>query len=165
MVTLEQVVYIVPVLGLTASIFYYAMVLRNQNKTRQAQTYMNIYNTARSMEFRKARRIVNSILWTTPESFMELVFNEDQERDENNVSFVTVGTFYEGLGVLVREELINIRLISLFMGGEIRRFWERLVPIVDGVREIMDYPRLWSETEYLYNELIRYMKEHPDVAT
>ena len=48
MITLEQVLYVLPLLGLTISLFYYGMILRNANKTqqialetRQLQLYMH----------------------------------------------------------------------------------------------------------------------------
>ena len=52
MVSVEQFIYVVPMLALAASISYYAMVLRNQNRTRQAQLFMSFYDTLRSQEFR-----------------------------------------------------------------------------------------------------------------
>jgi hypothetical protein len=60
MVSIEQILYIVPILALTASILYYAIILRNANKTqqmqletRQVQMFMIISNTRSSPEFQK----------------------------------------------------------------------------------------------------------------
>ena len=53
MASFEFIAVIVSVLGLAASITYYAIVLKNQNETRQAQLFMNLYETARSQEFRR----------------------------------------------------------------------------------------------------------------
>lgn len=36
MITLDQVIYVLPLLGIMVSILYYAMVLRNSNRTRSA---------------------------------------------------------------------------------------------------------------------------------
>jgi len=33
------------------------------------------------------------------------------------------------------------------------------------VREIRAFPRYWAETEYLYNELMKYLEEHPELKT
>ena len=38
-------------LGLTASIVYYASVLRNQNKTRQTQLFLQFYNRLTDKQF------------------------------------------------------------------------------------------------------------------
>jgi hypothetical protein len=44
-------------------------------------------------------------------------------------------------------------------------FWEKLAVIIEQWREARNYPRLASETEYLYDELIQYMQEHPELKT
>ena len=44
MVTLDQVIYCLPLLGIMVSILYYAMVLRNSNRTRAAQLFMSLHN-------------------------------------------------------------------------------------------------------------------------
>ena len=51
MASFEFLAIILTGLGLTASISYYAMVLRNQNKTRQAQLFMQIYSVFASDDF------------------------------------------------------------------------------------------------------------------
>ncbi|MFC1803065.1 hypothetical protein ACFL0D_03755 [Thermoproteota archaeon] len=60
MITVEQIIYVLPVLALTASILYYTMNLRNANKTqqmqletRQVQMFMTISGTRGSPEFQK----------------------------------------------------------------------------------------------------------------
>ena len=40
--TLDRVIYCIPLLGVTVSILYYAMVLRNANRTRSAQLFMSL---------------------------------------------------------------------------------------------------------------------------
>lgn len=44
MVTLDQVIYVLPLLGIAVSILYYAMVLRNSNRTRSAQLFMSLHS-------------------------------------------------------------------------------------------------------------------------
>ena len=88
---------------------------------------------------------------------------------ETNIDFQRkrrrLATFYEGLGVLVKEGYIDIRLVALLMTGRIRVFWEKFEPIIDELREFHNYPRWMSETEYLYNELMKYLDEHPELKT
>jgi len=52
-------------LGLTASITYYAMVLRNANKTRQTQLFMNLFTQLRSKDFVRDTRELSSGHGTT----------------------------------------------------------------------------------------------------
>ena len=73
--------------------------------------------------------------------------------------------FYEGLGVLVKNNLVPMRLIAETITGITRMYWEKFVPIVDDGRREFNLPRLHSETEYLYNELMKYIEEHPELRT
>jgi hypothetical protein len=73
--------------------------------------------------------------------------------------------FLEGLGVLVKQDLVSIHLVALTWAGSSRMFWDKISPILDDWRRAINYPRLWSETEYLCKKLIRYMEEHPELAT
>ena len=69
------------------------------------------------------------------------------------------------VGVLVKEGMLDIRLIALNWAGASRMVWEKLEPILPQLRKQFNYPRMWSETEYLFRELIKYMEEHPELAT
>jgi hypothetical protein len=46
-----------------------------------------------------------------------------------------------------------------------RAFWEKLKPIKDEARVDLGFVRWMSETEYLYDELLRYLEEHPELST
>ena len=72
---------------------------------------------------------------------------------------------HEGLGVLVKNNLVPMRLIAETITGITRMYWEKFVPIVDDGRREFNLPRLHSETEYLYNELMKYIEEHPELRT
>jgi hypothetical protein len=77
MVSIEQVVYVVPILALAASLFYNALNIRTANKnqkmqleTRQAQLFINIYNqTLNNQPTRDAHKIMSTWKWS---SFEEL---------------------------------------------------------------------------------------------
>jgi hypothetical protein len=62
-----------------------------------------------------------------------------------------VENFYEGLGVLVYRDQIDIRLIDDLMRSYVINFWEKYKPMALEMREINPLVGEW--TEYLYNEL------------
>ena len=74
-------------------------------------------------------------------------------------------TWYENVGVLVKEGLLDVRLITMMYAGATRELWEKLEPVIDGCRLALNYPRMYSETEYLCKTLIKYMDEHPELTT
>jgi len=67
---------------------------------------------------------------------------------------------------MVKEGYVSIRLVALMWAGMTRMFYEYILePIIEEGREYTKYPRLWSETEWLCKELIKYMNEHPELKT
>jgi len=75
-------------------------------------------------------------------------------------------SFYEALGVLVKEGYLSIRLVALMWAGSTRMFYENIVePIIEEGIVYWSYPRLWSETVYVCRELIKYVEEHPELKT
>jgi hypothetical protein len=130
-------------------------------ETRQAQMFMNIYQQRTSKEYIQAsHRIMEESQWST---WVEL---QENWRDKDfREAFNVVGTYYEGLGVLVREGFLNIRMIALLMCGETLRFWEKVGPVIGDARKDMDYSRFLSESEYLCLELVKYLGDHPELRT
>ncbi len=75
-----------------------------------------------------------------------------------------LGTFFEGVGVLVIENLLEIRLVAELMTDPLTMYWDLFAPHIDEVRERGNTPRMLAETEYLYNTLKKYTEEHPEQA-
>ena len=149
-------------IGIIVAISYYTLTLRNADRTRQAQLFMQMYNRWRD----DTKGLdVNSVVMTKLSGFNE--FLEKNQSDENFKEVLdALFGFYEGLGVIVKEGYMDIRLVALMWAGLTRRFYENIVdPIIDGVIEYWNSPRAWSETVYVCKELIKYMDEHPELKT
>jgi hypothetical protein len=159
--------------GILVGVFYYVMTIRanqrNQEltlraqeqalETREAQLMMQLWSTW--MEYRDAYSVWTAIEYEDFEDFWERYGSDPSFWDKNS----SIITWYENVGVLVKEGLLDIRLIALMYAGGTRKVWEKLEPLMDGLREKFDYPRVWSETVYLCETLIKYMDEHPELKT
>jgi len=76
----------------------------------------------------------------------------------------SVGSYFEGMGVLVNRKLIDVSFVDDLISGLIIRYWEKMEPIIDDAREKMDYPQLAEWTEYLYREIRTIAEEqHPEL--
>lgn len=53
--------------------------------------------------------------------------------------------YFEGLGVLMKEGLVDPEYIKDFMGGDVINYWGRMLHITKGMREI--YMPTWGEHE------------------
>ena len=146
MVTVEQILYIIPILGLVTSITYYAIILNNANKTqkmqletRQAQLFWNIYD---KFETRENSELFMNLLTRKFKSVDE--FNEKYGLENNPEAYhdmMYYANLFEGLGVLVRDGFVNIRLVALMMSGGVMRYWELYYPVFMAYREDWDWPR------------------------
>jgi hypothetical protein len=119
-------------------------------ETRQAQMFMNIYQQTTTKDFTTAYNTYISSQWKNYSEYWELV----QKKEFTN-PFTILCMYWEGLGVLVKEGYLPIRLVALLLTGMTRSFWEKLMPIKDEIRVEAGYVRWMSETEYLYDELLR----------
>ena len=172
MVQIENLPLVLTGLGLTVSILYYTMILRNANKTqqnqletRQVQMFMHIFNYSQTPGYIKASRVFGLMQFENFEEALQLVDPTNPETVENNEALSTIITFYEGLGALVKEGFLDIRWVALLMAGTTRHNWEKIEPVIEEIRKGMNYPRFASEMEYLYKELMKYMEKHPELAT
>jgi hypothetical protein len=137
-----------------------ALKAQQQNlETRQAQLFMGVYNQFASKEFVDAWFIYLTRKWDGLKGFMTL-WEEDVEFRQ---SFGIIASWMEGLGTLVREGFLPIRLVAILCSGTVRTFWEKMSPFIEETR--VEYKRNLSESEYLYHELIKYMAEHSEFKT
>ncbi len=157
-ITYQMMLSTLQTAGLLVGIFYYIMTLRNQSKARKTQVYLQMVNIFSQPNRDEARRKFNDFEWSTAEDFIE-----DWRNPEGRKAIGAQGSWYEGLGVLVKENLLDIRIVALLLTGLIISFWDKFIPIIDETREAFGSPRFYIETEYLYNQLMKYIEEHPEI--
>ncbi len=171
MVTIEEIqaaYYMVAATGVLVAAIYYVMNIRTTQRnmktnleTRQAQLFMEIYRSSYSTEMMNNATNFWTEGWSSFEDWKEKVWLNNAKR----ASWGAWTNYYEGIGVLVKEDLVDIRLVAELIAGITRKFWEMHAPIIVEVRKYTEQPRFLSETEYLYNRLMKYMDEHPELKT
>ena len=136
-----------------------------QLETRQAQLFMQIFNHYVSSEFREALNEIEKWEWTTYEEYWEK-YGDTKRHPDKYTTFSKVGMFYEGLGTLVREGLINVGMIAQFFGGTFIDWFEKWFPVFEGVILMSDTSedggRIWN-IGYLYEELKKYRDENSEL--
>jgi hypothetical protein len=165
--------------GILVGVFYYIMTIRanqrNQEltrkaqeqtlETRQAQLYNNIWNQSmNNPRFQEQFMRFVSLQWSNFEEYIELFPYNDYE-SENTMALWGIALFFEGLAPLVREGLLDIRYLTGTIGGLLRLYWSKIEPVVDEARELYDDPGAFGQAEYLYNELMKYLEDHPELKT
>jgi hypothetical protein len=112
-------------------------------------------------------RSIHLSKWSTADDFIKDYdyFNPEAPETDKMRAINDITGYYEGMGVLVKEGLLDIRFLALHLNGATQLAWKAFDPIIDDLREKWNAPRAFSEFEYIYNELIKYNKEHPELAT
>jgi hypothetical protein len=156
MVTLDTVLNVIPVVTLVLVGAYYSLQIRNQNRARQAQLFMQLYETYRNPEFRKLQISLSRYEFTDFKDFWGK-YGVDVNPDAWS-SWLAVAAYYNGIGVLVKKNLISIDLVEELLSNAIERQWWRLGPILIEWRETIAGNQnrkyeLMHGFEYLANEM------------
>ena len=171
-VSLQTVLTYLTLISIPVGVFYHIMTLNNTRKnqkltleTRQAQLFMQLYDQFRDKEFQKdISSIYNIWEWKDYDDFEEKYGRTTNP--EKYSSYASVVTFFEGIGVLLNQGLIGRNLVDDMMSGVITRFWEKILPLVEEMRNIRRWPQYMEWFEYLYDEIKPIVEEqHPELRT
>ncbi len=155
---LQTISVAIAAVSIVIATLYSALTLRNDNRTRQAQLYVQIFDKLRTEEF----------IGTWIEVMYRQDFKDDEEwmdkygpikNPEAAGKLFSVGMLYQTIGMLVREKLIDPSLVLQENPWAVMATWEKLKPVVKGIRKTGD-PRFWSSFEYLANQIKKNREEH-----
>ena len=164
MASFEFLAVILTGLGLTASLFYYARVLENANKTREMQLFMQMYNILHTRE-----SLQNMI------ELANIKVDEDEYRQKYD-SYVNPEHFgkrariwytYNSIGEMLRLKMVEPDLLHrLNVDINVILIWKNWEHIIKLNRKRENMPDLWDGFEYLYNEMKRLRKDmgYPDIT-
>jgi hypothetical protein len=176
-ITYQMVLSTLQTVGILVGIFYYIMTIRTNQRnqeltreaqeqaleTRQVQLYMQILDRFASEENRLRSITVGQ---------MEFDDFEDYRRKwgmdanpEASAKKLHVLTELDGLWHLLNRGLIELDFVPPLAMTVAVRFWEKWGPIEVELRGILNNPRRSEYVEYLYNEIIKYLEEHPELKT
>jgi len=161
-ISLQTLLTYLTLISVPVGVFYHILTLRNTKRnqeltleTRQAQLFMQAASQSVSdPEFMKSWHRLRGTHWETFDEYTEWL-QDPQNLDDT----YRVGGLLESLSVLVREDLINIRLVALLMTNIVIDYWEKFLPIL---KELSSKTQIVEgyEIEYLYEALQEYRKIH-----
>jgi hypothetical protein len=140
--------------GVLAAAIYYILSLRHQTRVREGDMIMRLYSYYCSEEYSKASGRYLAAEFKDFEDFQGKygVVGEHPV----TIAFMTVMTFFEGIGALLKRGLADIALINDLFAVKIH--WKKVEPIMEDLRKYLDEPRLFENFEFLYNETEKYGK-------
>lgn len=144
MIDIQTVSIVLASASVIAGVIYYAFQIRNQTKTRQTDLVMKLYSNFNSLEFQK--------------TWEEILKREDNDVHNYHKKYglaeaLTVGMFFEGIGILLKRKLIDIELVDDMFTSPIKMTWEKMRNTTLEARKVRNQPEIFEWFEYLYNEL------------
>ncbi len=163
MVDYQVVLDVLPAVSIMIGVAYYIMVLRNQEKARQAQLVINLHQYYRSLEFRKMCQDIREQTWSSFEDFWTKYGEETNSESWNK--WESVSAFYNGIGVLLQNNLIDVKLVYELFYNVVARDWTIMGPVLIEWRTFIDKrhfklegPERFGGFDYLYGRLEQYRK-------
>jgi hypothetical protein len=133
--------------GVTISI----MELKNIVRARQGELFLDLYDHYNDPEFvRRFGDLLFNWSWKDYGDWQKKF--GPQANIEAYSSWASVGNYFKGVGVLVQEKMIDVRLVEKLMGEPFLKYWEKCEPIIREFRKDYKLPKAWESAEYLYNE-------------
>jgi len=120
-------------------VFTYLEV-RNLTKQRRTDLVMRLYAAFGSKNLLEEYKQV--LTWKS-EDYKSLSWGEGLQ----------LLVFFEAIGVLLKEKLVDIALVDDFFSSPVILSWEKLQPLVEDDRSRFNRPQASEWFEYLYNEM------------
>jgi len=131
---------------------YYILQIRHQARVRQTDLILRLQSDWRSRELGESYVRVMNMKFKTYEEFAEKYPLWSQIGSPDYRAVTEVGSFFDGVGILLHRRLIDVEMVDELLGTPIKNAWEKLKPAIEGRRkEVNPILRKWFE--YLYNEV------------
>ena len=153
MVDYQSISIIFAGLSIAASIVYYASVLRNAHKTREAQLFMQSYKETSTPELQQRAYDLFSWEWQDFEDFNTKYWSDKESRSK----FIAFMVYLNGLGIMLEEGHLPARLLyKMDQGGYIPiMVWYKFKSIILDQREFLNNPENWKYLEYYAKVMIK----------
>jgi hypothetical protein len=142
---------IVAAAGVLVGVILTVLELRHLVKQRKTELVTRL-----SSEFSTSRQFLEAFVDTLEVEFKDYDdfvkrYGKPISKKEVPMSFMTMGNFFEEIGTLYRNKLIDASLINQIF--PISEVWEKMKPLVEGMRKEYHFPTLFDQFEYLYYEM------------
>jgi hypothetical protein len=144
MLDIPSISAIVATVGVLIGVVLAVLQLRDLVKTRQTDLIMRLYSRFGSEGFQKT---LDKLRQRDLKDFH--IYVEKYGLAE----WVTVGTFYEGIGILLRRKLVDIGLVDDLFTSPINMAWDIMKDSIIEARKEFGQPTIFEWFEYLYNEM------------
>jgi hypothetical protein len=134
MVDITEISAIVAAAGVLVGVVFTVLELRHLRKQRQTDLVVRLYSAFTTDDFLEAILKVRNLEFKDYEDFVKKhgsLFSDSSI----NVAILKIANYFEQAGTLLHRGLIDGDLASESLSTGARDFWNKLKPIIDGLRE------------------------------
>ena len=152
MVDIQTVSIAIATTSVVIGVVYYVLQIRHQDKMRHLDLFMRLYSTWGSGDMLNAHR---RFLALEVENYDSWVKKHGPVTEPSQIwtDIDRIGWFFNLMGFLVKEKIVNIKLVDELLGYWVIKAWENIKPLVYGWRKQYNIPESYCWFEYLYNEM------------
>ena len=150
MLDIPSISAIVAAVGVLIGVILTVLELRHLAKSRRTDSYWRILSTFNSKEYLEALMKVYSLEFKDYEDFNRKYGDFLSGKSEMAVPLGMVCDLFQGAGFLFHNGLMEYDIVRQF---PVRLTWEKVKAIAEGARKQPEFSSLWTDFEYLNNEL------------
>ena len=152
MVDIQTISITVASAGIFIAAIYYVLQIRHQSKIRQTDLIIRLYSFYNTEACQKALAKVLALDYKDYDDFVKKYGSLlSPSPNDVQISLQMVGTFFEGVGVLLSQGLLDINLVQKLF--DVKGYWRKIEPVVIELRKTLKDPRQKEWFEYLNNEV------------
>jgi len=164
MVDVQTISVVIAAASVVFGVIAWVLQNRENKEINQARLFMQIYDHLYSTECVMQRLTIWNWDWSDFDDYWEKYGM--QLSPEQSTKFISFVGRLEGIGVLVKRNLIDPKLVDDLISGPILRTWEKFGPMIIETRERLDWPQHMEWFEYLYFQIKSIAeKQHPELKT
>jgi hypothetical protein len=149
MADVQTVSILVAAASVMIGVIYYILQIRHQTKLRQTDLALRLYTSWVSKEMTEPWLKVWNLEFTDYDDFKKKYGTYLSENPEN-AAVLSVLNSFTIMGLLLQRKLIDPELVSHL---PVSMTWNKVKPIVEGVRKETNDTSWYVEFEYLCNEM------------
>ena len=150
MIDIPTIASIITTLSIVIGVAFTILEIRHLSRVRRTDIIMKIYDRFGT------REIVEAINRVGNAKFENLA---DYSKKYGFTDVTQIAELFEGIGVLLEQNLIDIKMVDRLFGPTLNLLWVRMKPVLYAMREGLKEPFFFSHYEYLVNRLDSYRKK------
>lgn len=141
---------VVAAISVVIGVIMSLLSIRNFANSRKAALFTDFQSRAYDTDFMKDLLVINSgWSWNDVDDFMEKYGPETNP--DAFAKFSAVGSYFDGMGTLLRVKLIDSKHIPELTAIAIIGFWEKIESIARDMALLFRRPEAFGDIKYLYD--------------